>query len=186
MKLKITVLLFVLLNAYPVFPDTIDYWSIRQENKLKLTANLVAFDSVKSINIYRKDLNERFIVSYNIDAPFDTGKKLIFRKGNRTYCSLYFKKEDVNTPMMFRIKEILKSELNQNDTLHIYYSQLGSKYSKRDSVFIGSFVIKEPLIPTVGLKKVPLTHDYKFYRRLGLFLFIAAGITIFLVRSKRQ
>ena len=143
MKDRIKIIFALLIiHISSVYSDTIDYWNVKEDNKIKISANPYSFDSTEYLNIYSSDLNKKLEILYFKDVVFDTEKKLVFKRKDSIYSEILFKSSNIVDPMKFYVNDFIHNDLKKNDTIRIYYTELGSKYSSNSLIYIGSFVIK--------------------------------------------
>ena len=179
----ITILIFLLTNINLLFPDTIDYWKIRKEDIIRISANENSFDSTEFIYIYNNDLKRKFEISYCRDIDYKTEKKLLFKRKETLINELNYKISGIFDPMKFTLEDVVCTDLFKNDTIKIYYTETGGEYSNKNLKYIGSFIVKE------HIKKNELTkdnHKNRKYNYLFLLLFLPFIAVIIKSRNKKK
>ena len=180
MKDRIKIIFALLIiHISSVYSDTIDYWNVKEDNKIKISANPYSFDSTEYLNIYSSDLNKKLEILYFKDVVFDTEKKLVFKRKDSIYSEILFKSSNIVDPMKFYVNDFIHNDLKKNDTIRIYYTELGSKYSSNSLIYIGSFVIKE------DIKRGEQKTDYIYYLVAGILVILIGGI-IYKSRSRKK
>jgi len=174
----LTNILFILLPIAS-FSDTIDTWSVYQDDSCLIRANENYFEEGKEvIYVGQSDVVNTYSVSYNRDVGYDTKCKLHFSCNGAEFYAIYTDLISNHLPIDFTLSTVLDKNpgFSKGDTLEIYYSEENDFFSS-DKHYIGALVAKENIV----------TPKEAFPDRLliiFLTLFLVVGILFFIIRKK--